>query len=111
MTTIHLPNIQLLTTEEVREEVEKKFGVQEVSDACAATIASWYIAPTATGAVLASFATGCPVDKDVLYRDYQDTLKEHWDRADEFEEKCLSMLGSWIVAVGRPGRRSAWATA
>lgn len=97
MSTVHLPNVRHLTTDQVHAEVNACHGAREVSDACAVTIASWYASPGVVGRHLAALATGAPVDRDDLVVDLSETLEEHYATSNAQDKRCLDMLGTWVL--------------
>lgn len=99
----HLPSVEVL------DQVRERVGREELTDAAAVTIASWYQAPRGTGSVLATFASGLPVNREDLSRDVSDTIDECYDRLGNLDRRALDMLGTWVLHrcewCGGPGAR------
>lgn len=77
MTMIHLPGVRHLTSADVDAEVGEVGALGgSLTDAAAATIASWYQSPGTTGRYLAALASGVAVPADELIDDLDRTLRE-----------------------------------
>jgi hypothetical protein len=93
-----------LTSREVAEELARPQRGYTITDRCAVTIASWYMAPAGNGKVFASFATGCSVD----LQDLEDAVDVELDcygfmlggRSDSTGVQAVTELGAlkrWIL--------------
>lgn len=101
MTTIHLPNVRHLSSLDVFVEVNGNYGVNELSDQAAVTIASWYQSPGREGRALAALASGAPVERDDLIQDVSHVIAQHYARCGEQDKRCLDMLGTWAIRLPR----------
>ena len=94
---------QHLTGREAAAEVADRWGREEISDACALTIASWWQAPNGPGQAFAQLASTGSVPLEALADDISgalDTLRQHG--TDTPDWRALSMLAAW--ALHHPSR-------
>ena len=89
----------MLTTEDAYCEVTDRVGVREVSDGAARAIAALWQCPGAVGNVLASLASGRPVDVTDLLDDIHATRRQ--DRPGQLDGRALDMLATWALNRGR----------
>lgn len=84
--------INQLTEPEVNRQVEiwQETGAT-ISDAAAVTIAAWWQSPGSIGHVLASFASGCEIDRADLAEDIARTEREIEQPTAE-----LDALSAWL---------------
>lgn len=93
----NLPTIRVrtahLTSSEVYAEVRERYGEREISDAAAATIASWWQAPS--NPALAALASGCPVTAAAIC---DDIARERRITAPTgIDGLALDMLCTWAI--------------
>lgn len=86
----------MLTQFEVYAEVRERYGVKEISDGAARTIASWWQAPCNPG--FTKLASGMRVTVDEISRDI---ASEYPDVLGLLDEQCLDMLGTWAIHKAR----------
>jgi hypothetical protein len=95
-TTVQAPGPHL-TSDEVREMIRDRRGKREITDRCAATIASWWQSPGVNGHIFATLASGLPVDRqrllDDIHRTYVGDISSH-------DKRCLDMLATWALNGG-----------
>jgi len=91
-------NVRQLDSSQVEEEVNQRYGRQEISDACAVTIASWWQSPGRVGRHLATLASGLSVDLEDLLDDISATRR---NAGTEWNRRSLDMLSTWAIAKDR----------
>lgn len=84
------------------DEVRARYGVKELQDGTVRRIASWFQSPGAVGSVLASLASGMPVELSALLDDIAATRRElsasgHLSGDDRMS---LDMLATWAIRQG-----------
>ena len=90
----------------VHEQVAWRYGLENISDDCALTIASWYAMPFhGSGAVFAQLATTGSVDHHELLLGIRDHARRDaggrdgtWGMDDTRNHAALDMLGWWAIA-------------
>lgn len=70
-----------------------------ISDATAATIASWWQSPGSVGRHLAALASGCEVDSEDVLSDIDRTVIS--ERLSEFDVTALELLREWAEWQGQ----------
>lgn len=85
-----------LTSDHALREVHLSEGNQEVSDGCAATIASWFASPGSVGHVLAELSQGLEVDLESLLHDIHQTRLQTSALTPE-DRLSLDMLATWAI--------------
>lgn len=102
---INVGRLTHLSSREVDEMCSARHGVEEITDACAVTIASFYQSPGVTGKGFAALASGRAVDVDLLLENihYARTLDVPALPADEQEpaRHALDMLATWALSKVR----------
>lgn len=70
-----------------------------ISDAAAATIASWWQSPGRIGRTLAALASGLPVEVEDLVADIDATIREADERhhLDAADRRALAALAAWAT--------------
>lgn len=88
---------QHLTTDSVTLEVRARYGREEISDAAAVTIASWFQSPAGHGAVFAALSTTGRVSVreliDAIYAERAGALPPLPQPVD----RALDMLATWVL--------------
>lgn len=74
--------------------VNQRCGDSEITDRCAATIASWWQSPGSTGRFLAALASGMRVNRSDLLTDIHRTWVGDISTMDR---RCLDMLATWAI--------------
>lgn len=87
----------LLTTDAVRHEINACLDPAEMSAECAATIASWWQAPSGVGYALAQLASAGRVEYGELEDDIAATRAEAVAHHMAFDVRALDMLAGWAV--------------
>lgn len=85
-----------LTSDHALREIHLSEGNQEVSDGCAATIASWFASPGQVGHVLAELSQGLEVDLESLLHDIHQTRLSTSGLSPE-DRLSLDMLATWAI--------------
>lgn len=102
MATIWMRGLSHMHTEEVEAMCKAREGVEEITDECAVTIASWWQSPGARGQHFAALASGGQADTDGLFSDISYALDAARRTQDETEREAqllqLGMLGTWLIA-------------
>ena len=100
-----------VTSEQAYAQVRARSGIDEIDDAVAVTIASWWQSPGTIGRHLAALASGAQVDSDALQDDITATRRaEHyygsdgWPRMSSGDRMALDALSTWIIQRTRAGR-------
>lgn len=88
----HIERVQYLTEDQVREEIIACYGWCDISDAAAASIASWWQGPVGHGLVFQQMASGMPFS--VL--DLLDAIAHDRRFATSgFDTRCFDLLAAW----------------
>jgi hypothetical protein len=77
--------------------VAQRLGKREITDNCAATIASWWQSSGTVGSVLATLAGGLETDVVDLLNDIHLTRQDVTQRRDK---DALDMLATWALYGG-----------
>jgi len=77
----------------VLDMVGARHGVEEITDAAALTIASWWPSAGYVGGAFAELASTGRVDADALSRD----IAAVYSDAHPTDRQCLDMLGTWAI--------------
>jgi hypothetical protein len=87
-----------LSGDAARAEVDavRDAGEGEVSDACAATIASWWASEGDVGWALGRLSRAVPIKSEDVIDDILRTVGT--DRPDDWNRRALDLLFSWVVA-------------
>lgn len=95
----------------VYAQVKARQGIDEIDDAAAVTIASWWASPGAVGKHLASLATGAVVDSAELLADIAATRQtenyyggQSWPRMSSDDRTALDALSTWVLQRTNAGR-------
>jgi hypothetical protein len=75
-------------------------GTGEISDATAATIAAWWQTSSGAGRLLASFASGCSVEREALLDEITDTRNAegyHNGRMAPRDRAALDCLSTYVL--------------
>ena len=101
MSTIKIGQPSHLYSDEAYAMVAERHGKEEITDACAATIASWWQSPGNTGYAMAQLASTGTVD----YQELVDDIAAVYPAAEGKDRVALDMLGTWALAheLGRAG--------
>jgi hypothetical protein len=97
-----------VTSTRAYEQVNARNGIDEIDDAVAVTIASWWQSPGYIGKALAALASGAEVDYHALVEDLSLTLKDggYHDRTmPASDRQALDMLGTWLSQRTQSGTR------
>jgi hypothetical protein len=91
------PGTRHISSVEAIREIAACHGKREISDECAATIASWWMSPGTTGMPFTILAQG----NEVGYADLRDAIMVQYTWASPNDKLALDMLGTW--ALNGPG--------
>ena len=94
--TVKLGYLRHLSSVQVHNEVHATHRDDVISDACAATIASWYQTSTATGSALASLASGAETVLDELLEDVLSIESTYYETAIVDDQLSIDALGAWV---------------
>lgn len=103
MTTIKVGQSRHLSSDEVYAMVQERLGKEEITDACAVTIASFWQSPRGNGYAMAQLASTGTVDYDDLKDSIHLTRREAVEHygASSPDVAALDMLGTWALAKVR----------
>jgi hypothetical protein len=87
-----------LTSDEAYQQVAERLDKREITDACAATIASWWQSPGPHGRHLASLASGQPTDRGALLDEIH--LVRNLEAGSARDRVALDMLATWAINGG-----------
>jgi hypothetical protein len=79
---------------EVEDMLREREGVREITDACAAAIASWWQGPAGHGATFAALVSHFPVTVEDLHAAIADARK---DAGTAIDRLALDMLATWAL--------------
>jgi hypothetical protein len=85
-----------MSTGDVFDQIHARVGREELSNAAAVTIASWYQSPGTEGRAFAALASGAPTNTGALLNDLSTAYKYVQDKSPE--SLALDMLGTWILS-------------
>ena len=94
MSTVTTNGVRHLTSDEAMYEIRYGYGQQELSDAAAATVASWWQSPGTVGRHFAALASGLPVTTSDLLDDIHATYGE---AVTPLDRQALDMLATWAL--------------
>lgn len=101
-----------VSDEQAYRQVRARHGVDEIDDAVAVTIASWWQSPGTVGRHLAALASGAEVDHADLLDDIAATRQaenyygsSHWPRMSSDDRDALDMLATWTLQRTASGTR------
>lgn len=83
-----------LTSDEAYAEIAERYGVEEISDACARTIASWWQGPGAWSRELTRLSTQGVFNPGVLLQEISAVRSEV---ATNNDHHALDMLATWAM--------------
>lgn len=90
--------VQHLTSEAAYAECRAAIGQREITDACAATIASWWQGPGRDSMPFTLLAQGSPV----AYVKLRDAIMREYRNASGRDRDALDMLGTWTLNGSDP---------
>lgn len=96
-----------LTSEQVHADVRSVLAeaVNEISDATAVTIASWWQSSGTSGSALAALASGAPTDVKALLKDLSDAFESVDKPSADYD--ALNCFGTWVLQfVESPYRKA-----
>lgn len=85
-----------VTSDEAYRQVAARSGIDEIDDAVAATIASWWQSPSTVGRHLAALASGAPVEYQDLANDIYRTRRETGGMSPATNRE-LDALSTWAI--------------
>lgn len=98
MTMIQVPRlVSHLSTREVIAQCRERHGEREITDAAAATIASWWQSSGTEGSAFAALASGATADASALMRDVSAAVRDTAINTDD--RLAIEMLATWILAA------------
>ena len=100
MGTIKVGQPSHLSSEEVYAMVEQRLGMEEITDACAVTIASFWQSPGRVGYAMAQLASTGTVDYEEQKDDIHESRKDAvtYFGGDSPDVAALDMLGTWALS-------------
>lgn len=100
MSTIQI-KAQHVTSNEAYRQVAARSGIDEIDDAVAVTIASWWQSPSTPGNILAALASGAAVEYDDLVDDIYATRWVHGASSGlaipRTDRQALDALSTWAI--------------
>lgn len=92
---IRLRNVEHVSSVYAYRQCDERQGIDEIDDAVAATIASWWQSSGTAGSAFAALASGAPVDHSAVLNDVWASLLE--TDSGTRDRLALEMLATWAI--------------
>ena len=98
MTRVEVGKVEPMNAEQAEAHVNRCYGLREISDRCAVTIATWFAEPTiGDGQAMLDLSTTGSYDSDALATDIASAYKYAGGR----DRIALDMLSTWNLTQAR----------